>query len=47
MTADGWVTFDAPLEPMPWGKNVYRVVMMPEELAQAAAALKTVGSRGR
>ena len=41
MTADGWVTFDAPLEPMPWGKNVYRVVMMPEELAQAAADLKT------
>lgn len=41
MTADAWLAFDAPLEPMPWGKNVYTVVLMPEELAQAAAALKT------
>jgi Bacteriocin-protection, YdeI or OmpD-Associated len=41
MTADEWVTFEAPLEPMPWGKNVYTVVMMPEELAEAAVALKT------
>ena len=41
MTADEWVVFDAPLEPMPWGKNIYTVVMMPEDLAQAAADLKT------
>lgn len=41
MTAAGWLAFDAPLEPMAWGKSVYTVVMMPEALAQAAAALKT------
>ena len=41
MTDSAWLTFDAPLEPMPWGKNVYTVVMMPEDLAHAAAALKT------
>lgn len=41
MTAVGWVTFDAPLEPMAWGRNVYTVVLVPEELAQAAAALST------
>jgi Bacteriocin-protection, YdeI or OmpD-Associated len=41
MTAGDWLTFDAPLEPMPWGRNVYTVVKMPEALARAAAALKT------
>ena len=34
MTDSDWLTFDAPLEPMPWGRNVYTVVMMPEDLAQ-------------
>lgn len=41
MTTDEWLTFDAPLEPMAWGRNVYTVVMMPPALAEAAAALKT------
>lgn len=43
MTADGWVTFGAPLEQMPW-KNVGGDDA--EELAQAAADLNPDRSKG-
>ena len=30
------MVFGAPLEPLPWGRNVYTVVRMPAELSEAA-----------
>ena len=35
-TVSDWVSFAAPLELLPWGRNVYTVVTMPEDLSQVA-----------
>lgn len=32
-----WVEFDALVEPLPWGRNVYTIVRLDTALAQAAA----------
>lgn len=38
---DGWVTHDALVESLPWGRNVYTVLRVPEDLADAARAAGT------
>lgn len=38
---DGWVEFDAPLELMTWGRNVYVVLFLDERLDRAAAEART------
>lgn len=38
----GWVEFDALIEPMPWGRNVYTVLRLDETLEAAA---KEAGTR--
>lgn len=41
MAMDDWISFAAPLEIMPWGRNVYTVMMLPPELSKAAAERRT------
>lgn len=38
----GWVEFDAPVEPLPWGRNVYTIIRLDPGLAHAA---RTAGTR--
>ena len=42
MTAEEtWVEFDAPIEPLAWGRNVYTVIRLDERLVARAAQLRT------
>lgn len=41
MDSDPPVRFDALVEPMPWGRNVYTVVRVPDELAARARRAST------
>lgn len=36
-----WVDFDAPLEVLPWGRNVYTVVYLDKRLGACVAAART------
>jgi hypothetical protein len=36
-----WVEFDAPLEPLTWGRNVYTIIRLHEELVSAAEGVRT------
>jgi hypothetical protein len=40
--AHGWVEFDALVEPLPWGRNVYTIIRLKPGLAHAA---RTAGTR--
>lgn len=41
MSAEPPIRFDALLEPMPWGRNVYTVIVVPDELAARAGREST------
>lgn len=41
MSPDPPVPFDAPLEPMAWGRNVYTVIRVPDQLVARAAREST------
>lgn len=41
MPAQEWFEFDALIEPMPWGRNVYTILRLDAELAAAAARAGT------
>ena len=41
MTSQAPVVFEAPLELLPWGRNVYTVIKVPDELAARARAHPT------
>lgn len=47
MSPDPPVRFDAPLELMPWGRNVYTVIRVPDELAAWAGRESTRRVEGR
>lgn len=40
-TTAGWVDFDALIEPMPWGRNVYTILRLDETLKVAAKGAGT------
>lgn len=44
---DGWVTFDAPLEVLQWGRSAYPVVRVPAQLDAACRAERTRRVEGR
>lgn len=37
----GWLAFDAPLEPLPWGRNTYTVLYLDDPLRDAVTAAAT------
>lgn len=43
----GWLEFDAPLELMTWGRNVYIVLFLEDHLDRAAAEARTRRVEGR
>ena len=46
-SGEGWVEFDAPLELMTWGRNVYVVLFLDERLETAAEVERTRRVEGR
>ena len=46
-SSEGWIEFDAPLELMTWGRNVYVVLFLDERLDRAAAEERTRRVEGR
>ncbi|MFN8158639.1 MAG: YdeI/OmpD-associated family protein [Candidatus Nanopelagicales bacterium] len=42
-----WIEYDAPLEPLPWGRNVYTILRVDPRLVEAAAAEGTHRVEGR